>query len=415
MTFANKMDSFNYWNTRSKNECEKRATEIKGIIETDPEADLMALKIEMDGIREALTNMQEKETETEVDETLRSLNVLTKAELRSNPLPSEPVASTEYRNAFFKNLKGDQLTSREQKVFNEVRSLFNSTENTGDVVPEQTLNEIIRIAQYEGGLISVVRSFNIPAHVALPVGTPNDKARWHTEGEEVDTEKIDVTRITFDGHELMKIFSLSNKLRTMSIPAFESYLTQELANCMLQTLADCIVNGTGVNQGTGVLTGINWNESNSIKTNNELSYKDIVKAISMLKRGYYNNAMFFMNNRTFYNSIYGMVDGNKRPIFVADPTEKGKGTILGYPVVLDDYIPDGTIIFGDPSYIAYNLPQGITLDSSDHSGYRSGLIDFRAIAIADCKPIVDEAFIKIEAGEGAYNYSSKGQVTIAKD
>ena len=35
------------------------------------------------------------------------------------------------------------------------------------------------------------------------------------------------------------------------------------------------------------------------------------------------------------------------------------------------------------------------LESSTQSSFKSGKIDYRALAIADCKPIVDEAFIKL--------------------
>ena len=34
-------------------------------------------------------------------------------------------------------------------------------------------------------------------------------------------------------------------------------------------------------------------------------------------------------------------------------------------------------------------------DLSDASSFKKGLIDYRAMAIADCKPIVPEAFVKL--------------------
>lgn len=45
--------------------------------------------------------------------------------------------------------------------------------------------------------------------------------------------------------------------------------------------------------------------------------------------------------------------------------------------------------------MAYNLPQGVMLEVSRESSFKSGLIDYRALAIADTQPLVDEAFIKI--------------------
>ena len=45
--------------------------------------------------------------------------------------------------------------------------------------------------------------------------------------------------------------------------------------------------------------------------------------------------------------------------------------------------------------MGYNMPDGIVIETSRDSGFRKGLIDYRAMAIADCKPIVAEAFVKM--------------------
>ena len=45
--------------------------------------------------------------------------------------------------------------------------------------------------------------------------------------------------------------------------------------------------------------------------------------------------------------------------------------------------------------MGYNMPEGITVETSRESSFKKGLIDYRAMAIADCKPIVSEAFVKL--------------------
>ena len=89
-----------------------------------------------------------------------------------------------------------------------------------------------------------------------------------------------------------------------------------------------------------------------------------------------------------------MVDTNGNPIFLQDPKVDGVGKVLGFPVVVDDNLPTDTILFGNFNYMGYNLPEGVLIESSSQSSFRSALIDYRALAIADCKPIVQEAFIK---------------------
>lgn len=45
--------------------------------------------------------------------------------------------------------------------------------------------------------------------------------------------------------------------------------------------------------------------------------------------------------------------------------------------------------------MGYNLPEGIMVEVSTQSSFKSGRVDYRAMAIADCKPIVAEAFVKL--------------------
>ena len=56
---------------------------------------------------------------------------------------------------------------------------------------------------------------------------------------------------------------------------------------------------------------------------------------------------------------------------------------------------DGTILLGNFNYLGYNLPEGLMLEQSRESSFRSGLVDYRAMAIADTRVLVDEAFVKL--------------------
>ena len=166
----------------------------------------------------------------------------------------------------------------------------------------------------------------------------------------------------------------------------------------MECIADALVNGTGSGQGTG-LESITWTDkTNAVKiaTSASMTYADVVTLVGLLPRGYSQGAKFAMNNATLYNQFYGMVDANKRPIFVADPKTDNVGKILGFEVVIDDNIANNDVYFGNyAKYMGYNMPDGIVIETSRDSGFRKGLIDYRAMAIADCKPIVAEAFVKM--------------------
>lgn len=399
--FNTVQEAFNHYRNSSLEEIEKRAAQIKGTIDNDPNADVTKLNIEIEGLNQAKQNIQDKNNEATEQ---RSFNPITNMNFtRQNEVPKENIfGSNEYRSAFFKTMLGQKLSDVEQRTFNRAMEQqdiehradsFASSSNSSAVLPEQTLNEVIKKARTQGGLIAHVRNFNMPTKIRIPIGTPTDRAMWHTEGEYVEAEKPDTAFVQFEGNEILKVFSISVKAKTMSISAFESYLVEELTNAVVETIDYALINGTGVNQGEGILTGITWNAANSFDMTG--AYTDFTKALALLKRGYSAGAKFAMSNATLYNTVYSVMDNNNRPIFITDAQNETVGHILGKEVIIDDNIEDGTIILGDFNYMGYNLPEGVMLEQSRESSFRSGLVDYRAMAIADTRVLVDEAFVKL--------------------
>lgn len=406
MNFKTVQEAFNHYRTQPLEQIEARAAQLKGVIDTDPEADISALNIEIEGLNQAKENVTEKESNEQ-----RSFNPITGASFNQDKkVPSEKdvFESPEYRSAFFKSMLGQKLTDVEQRTFDTAMQKqeverradnFNTTTNSAAVLPTTTLNEVISKARTMGGLISHARSFNLPTKIKVPIGTPTTKAAWHTEGAQVESEEANVSYVQFDGYEILKVFSMSAAAKKMSIQAFESYIIEELTNSVMETIADGLVNGTGNEQGTGLDSGITWNETNTLPLTG--NYTDFTSALAKLKRGYAAGAKFAMSNATLYNNVYALVDNNDRPIFIQDPKNESVGRILGKEVVIDDNIEDGTVILGNFQYLGYNLPEGLMLEVSRESSFRSGLVDYRAMAIADTKPLVEEAFIKLEAAPEA--------------
>lgn len=404
MKFNTIAEAFNHYRTFDNAALEKRAQEIRGTITTDPNVDINAINIELEGIKQAKENNDQNAAQ---QRSAGGFNVITGANTApvKKTFDKATVADTpEYRSAFYKTMLGHSLNEDEKNAFSvamgemERRAdAFNSSSDSAAVLPTETLNEIVRKAHKMGGLMAECRAFNVPTKISIPVGAAGSKAAWHTEGAAVDTEKATVVNVSFDGYEIIKIFSISEKVRKMSVPAFEAYLTDELTACVMETIADSLVNGTGSAQGSGLET-ITWNASNSVTigASATAAYADVVNLVAMLPRGYSAGAKFAMNNATLYRVFYGMVDSSKRPIFLADPKAENIGKILGYEVIVDDNIADNDVYFGNFSkYLAYNLPEGIVVDVSRESGFRKGVIDYRALAIADTKPIVPEAFVKM--------------------
>lgn len=404
MKFKSIAEAFNYYRNHSVEDIQKRAEDIKNLIDTDPSIDIESLNIELEGLKQAKQNIEER------SQNQPTFNPVTGMNFKTPEVPKGDIfASTEYRNAFFKTMLGQKLTDIENKTFKRAMEIsevekrtdsFSTTTNSAAILPTQTLNEVVKKARTIGGLISHCRNFNIPTNISVPIGTPSTKASWHTEGAKVDSENpaSNIANVSFSGYEIIKVFSISVAAKKMSIQAFESYIVDELTNCVMECIADSLVNGTGSAQGTGILTGITWNAKNSLTfaKNGNIAYTDLTKMMAMLKRGYSAGAEWAMSNATLYNSIYGLLDDNKRPIFISDPKNEDIGYILGKSVIIDDNIPDDIVLLGNfKNYMGYNLPEGIVIETSRESSFKYGLIDYRAMAIADTKPLVSEAFIKL--------------------
>lgn len=407
MKFKTIAEAFNHYRTMTNEQLEKRAAEIGEEINTNPDADVAAFNIELTGIAQAKANNDEKTGQQQRGANMTVITGQAQGGEKKTFEAATVCDTPEYRNAFFKSMLGQELNETEKRAFEVATGVaekradaFNSATDSLAVLPTETLNEVVKKARTIGGLIAECRAFSVPSKIAIPVGTPGTKAAWHTEGTTVESEKVETASVIFDGYEIIKIFSISAKVRKMSIAAFESYLVDELTACVMECIADALINGTGSGQGTGLESGITWTTgTNQIEaTAAQLDdWTNYTKLVAMLKRGYAQGAKFACNNAYLWNHVYSMHDANNRPIYQPDITGQGNGKLLGFELVIDDNIAADTIYFGNyKQYMGYNLPEGIAIETSTQSSFKKGLIDYRAMAIADCKPIVAEAFVKMK-------------------
>lgn len=321
----------------------------------------------------------------------------------TNSLSNTNTTETEYRSAFYKNLLGKELTDTETRAISSMRAehrsdTFNTLSNSAAIVPETTLNEVVKQAKGANGLFDEIRLFSVPANLRVPVASPADAAAWHVEGAAVDRKDITTTAVSFKSYELLKVLSLSASVKRMELSAFERYITQELRDSLTAALDTAIIAGSGDGQPTGILTGITWTSSNSIQSNG-LSDDELLRVIAMLPSGYSAGAKFAISTATLFGMVYRMKDGDARYYFT-DTETGGVRRLFGFEIVLDDNLPTGTILFGNFRYYGLNIPSGIVVETSRDSGFTSGLIDYRALMMADGKPIVDKAFVKLEIAEG---------------
>lgn len=177
MNFKTVAEAFNYYRNFSIADIEKRAQEIKGTIETDPNVDIKSLNIELTGLAQAKENAQDKEKDAQAEPEARSFNPVTGATFKDGAsmeaVKGDVYASAEYRSAFYKSLMGKDLNAVERVAFNRAMELekrndaYTTSGNTPVIIPTTTLNEVVKKARLMGGLIAEVRAFNVPSKIVV--------------------------------------------------------------------------------------------------------------------------------------------------------------------------------------------------------------------------------------------------------
>ena len=112
MKFNTVSEAFNYYRTQSVEDMQKRAAAIGKEIESNADADVEALNIELKGIKEARDNAETR------SEAKRTLSFFEGGDMKPASFNAENVLeSEEYRSAFFKTLLGQKLSEVEKRAF----------------------------------------------------------------------------------------------------------------------------------------------------------------------------------------------------------------------------------------------------------------------------------------------------------
>jgi HK97 family phage major capsid protein len=319
-------------------------------------------------------------------------NITQKRDISSMTM-EELLSSKEYRSAYLKRLQGKQLTDIEQ------RALTTATNSAAGAVPTTTLNMIIDKLRQTSALFDRINVSYMPGNLSLVISNAKNAASWKAEGSDGTPQDDTVTALNLSGYELIKLVEISAAADAMTIDAFETYIASEIGRQLSIAIENAIVNGTGNGQPTGILSGVTWDATNSTTWTTSVDYDNLMDALTLLPTMYHNNATFVMNRKMLFGGVRKIKDAQKNPIFAYNPQDKAAMTILGYPIILDDYVPDDTIILGDMSYYYMNFSKTPEISSDRSAGFKSGKIVYRGLAVVDGKPALNEAFVKISKAE----------------
>ena len=299
------------------------------------------------------------------DNSIDNKGVVTMDKQPTNVMSKEKL----YENAFAKTLMGQELTPIENQTLLEFNNAVTgqTTTNTGVVIPETTMNEIITEIYAQNPFFADARKINIkgtvsiPKHTAITAGDAAGYAEATATVEEVNT----FVEIQLGGVEVAKYIEISFKLEAMSIPAFMSYIKQEIVDRVGVELGRQAINGTGATQMKGVLTVLaSVTSQNGTYPATGLTYASITGAIAKLGAKHVKSAVLYVDNNTLWNGLANLMDLNGRPLFVPDVNGGGVGRILGIPVKVDTAVPADVLLFADAKGYLINTQEALSVESS---------------------------------------------------
>lgn len=285
------------------------------------------------------------------------------------------IDTIEYRDAYMKMLQGKPLNVEERAAV-----------TASAAIPTITMNKIVGKLELVP-LIAAVDVTYIPGNVSYPVEGTVNAASWVAMNTAATDSADTLTAVSLGAYKLIKTIEVSADVKAMAIDAFEVWLVNRLANKLQVAVDAAILTGTGTNQATGILKAGEITQTGTF-TKGGMKYKDLMTVIATLPTQYLPGASFVMPRALFYGEVLGLEDTSGNRVVVADAQAPAKFNILGYPVIVDDNCSPDTIIFGDlRECYKFNFAKAPEVTSDDSIGFRTGSTVYRAMALADGKPV----------------------------
>ncbi len=384
-------------------EIEMRLAAIAKEVETDG-ADLDALEAEARDLKEARQAI--------LDQAEKRNRILSQvAGMTGTPAVEKPrqesrsfdgmeisdiLATPEYRSAFAKTIKGKELTDVESRALYtanppELRTMTTDKNSVGVAVPTSLYDQIITKTKQLCPLVDELNMMYGPGTITIAVQGVRNAASKHAEGATISVSDDTLVDVTLFGYEIVKLLKVSKSTDEMSIPSLENYLSDNLSESLSEEIHRQTLYGTGNKEATGIDT-ITWDATNSvtIAANASPTAQNILDLAALLPGGYDRGAKMLMSKKTFFKDVLPLQDKSKNDLVV---NQNGTSYVLGYPVILSDYVAEHELYLGNfkkyAAKMAENINVGKFFEPKENSYYYGGY------CIYDGKPALKEAFVKL--------------------
>ena len=314
--------------------------------------------------------------------------------------------SETYVNAWAKTVMGKPLSAEEEKAYKMVNEAYtHETGNKSIVIPKTVSRGIWEEAGEMYPYFDNVEKTYVDGVLSMIQENTSSEAKWYDEPTATEDGKETFKEYTLSGCELSRSVTVSWKLKEMAIEDFIPYIQRKIAAKMGAGAGYGVTHGEGPKAASGkpeplgVVTALKNEESTpnviTYKKNTIPTYENITTARSKIKSAYAAGLNIYANSTTVWTKLANILDQNKRPLFIPDPTGTGVYRILGMAVKEDDSMKDGEILISNPARgYSVNINKEMTVVTEDHAKLRK--TDYCGYAIMDGAPVTMAAHALLE-------------------
>lgn len=296
------------------------------------------------------------------------------------------IKTPEYRDLWIRNLQG-QLNEEEKRAYSAA-----GTNAVPTIVADKFFEKMKKLAP----MLSEITLLRVAGNLKFVAeGVRNPATEKHTENSTLAASDDTTVYVQLGGFEFMKVIQISRTAKLMAIEAFEGWLVEMLAGDIARAIDNYILND-GTN-GIAKLTYTTGTNQILNTATTGYTYDNVVDLIALLPAAYDAEAKFLVNKATLYGQIAKIKDNNNAPIFVPDVVSGVGGRLMGYPVVVDDYVATANkgLYLGKWTDVVGNLSEDIHVDADESAGFAANSIMYRGVAVFDSKPAKGDAIVRL--------------------
>lgn len=326
------------------------------------------------------------------------------------------------RTAFMNFVKSRAERSSPNFGTNQIERA-SATSDLSAIIPKTVINQIQTKLIESSEIYSKITKTNFQGGVEFPVNSFKPVARWVSENtESIPQNPTLKDKIVFHYYMIEVPIAITTVASVVTLQAFENLISRLIVEALVEKIEEDYISGDGIGKMLGILESPTLQNKNKINVTAEdiKTFKFWVQSLRFVEKAYRKNAVFVMNEATFFNFL-GLVDMSGQPIARINMGLSGKYDdyrIMGRPVVTTESLKpfeessdkEAFMVLTDIStYCINNNADFVSVKWSDHSKHTENMNIF---SILDGKLLHSwgtSVFYKSDSLSGPFTNSTKNR------